>query len=138
MEEEDVIVCRGSGCASGAIAAAEAEDAWVVHTAAADARAATLPPAFWRKDRRGVDNDDDDFEVEDDEDADVCGDERAWQWQRLLPARSLFAVSRTKETQKKTAARRFPMFLILKQSALTCWLVCIACTGLFTDQSVDE
>ena len=38
--EDDVIVCSGSG------GAAEAEDAWVVHTAAADARAATLPPAF--------------------------------------------------------------------------------------------
>ena len=140
MEEEDVIVCRGSGCASGAIAAAEAEDAWKLNVATPDARAATLPPAFWRKDRRGLD-DDDDVEDEDCEDADVCGDEieRAWQWQRLqLLARSLFAVSRTTDdAEKKAAARRFPMFLILKQSSALLGS-CLYRTGLLPDRSVDE
>ena len=112
VEEDDVIVCSGSG------GAAEAEDAWVVHTAAADVRAATLPPALRRKDRLGVGNDDDDKDA-------ACGDEieRAWQWQRLLLtlARSLFAVRRTDDdNQKKAAARRrrFPMLLILRQCAL--------------------
>ena len=56
----DDAVCRGSGDE-----VAEAEEGLKEHTAAADVRAATLAPAFWMKDRLGVDDEDeDDFEGE--------------------------------------------------------------------------